>query len=169
MAYNVNKDLVMGDDLFLYIYTASTAITAATDFTSANTEVLAFATSCSLQIDGETIDTSNKMSCRWNSNLAGKNSYTVSADALYTDESGHYSFDALLADMVAGDAIGWVIAQPTSGSTCEGSGEFYIDNSKVIAYGEGLITSLSLNAGNNEAASCSITITGSGELHVDAN
>lgn len=64
MTYDVNKDLVNGNDLFLYIFTPSTAITAASSFTSANTDVLAFATSCSLQIDGETIDTSNKMSCR---------------------------------------------------------------------------------------------------------
>ena len=166
MTYDVNKDLVMGDDLFLYIYEPSSAITAATDFTSANTNVIAFATSCSLQIDGETIDTSNKMSCRWNSNLAGKNSYTVGADALYTDKEGAYSFDSLLPDMVAGEAIGWAIAQPTSAATCSAQ-NFYIDNTKVVAYGEGLITSLSLNAGNNEAASCSITITGSGEILTD--
>ena len=36
MTYDVNKDLVMGDDLFLYIYEPSSAITAATDFTSAS-------------------------------------------------------------------------------------------------------------------------------------
>lgn len=62
--YNVNSDLVNGNDIFLYVFTPSSAITATTDFTSANTNVLAFATSCSLQVDGETIDTSNKMSCR---------------------------------------------------------------------------------------------------------
>ena len=166
MTYNVNKDLVQGDDLFLYVFTASTAITAASSLTSANTDVLAFATSCALQIDGETIDTSNKMSCRWNSNIAGKNSYTVSADALYTDATGAYSFDSLLADMVAGDALGWAIAQPTTAETCSAQ-NFYIDNTKVVAWGEGLITSLSLNAGNNEVASCSITITGSGEINTD--
>lgn len=62
--YNVNTDLVKGNDLFLYVFEQSTAITAASSFTSANTNVLAFATSCSLQVDGETLDTSNKMSCR---------------------------------------------------------------------------------------------------------
>lgn len=163
MTYNVNKDLVNGDDLFLYVYEPSTAITATTSLTSANTNVIAFATSCSLQVDGETIDTSNKMACRWTSNLAGKNGYTVSADALYTDASGAYSFDSLLGDMVAGDAVGWAIAQCSTAATCADQ-NFYIDNSKVVAMGEGFITSLSLNAGNNEVASCSITITGSGEI-----
>ena len=97
--YNVNTDLVNGDDLFLYIYEPSIAITATTQLTSGNTNVIAFATSCALQVDGETIDTSNKMSCRWNATKAGRNGYSVSADALYTDKSGLYSFDSLLADM----------------------------------------------------------------------
>lgn len=161
--YNVNTDLVNGDDLFLYIYEPSTAITATTSLTSANTNVIAFATSCALQVDGETIDTSNKMSCRWNATKAGRNGYSVSADALYTDKSGLYSFDSLLADMVAGDAVGWAIAQCTSAETCSAQ-NFYIDSSKVVAMGEGFITSLSLNAGSNEIASCSISISGSGEI-----
>ena len=157
MAYDVNKDLVQGDDLFLYLFTAS-GITATTQLNSGNTEVVAFATSCSLQVDGETIDTSNKMSCAWTSNLAGKNSYTVSADALYTQKSGATSFDAILGYMVARDSIGWAIG--THAGDC--SGDFEIDKALVAGYG--LITSLSLNAGNNEVASCSVSITGSGEL-----
>lgn len=157
MAYNVNTDLVKGDELFLYLFTA-TGITAATQLNSGNTEVVAFATSCSLQVDGETIDTSNKMSCAWNSNLAGKNGYTVSADALYTDASGATSFDTILGYMVARNAIGWAIG--THAGDC--SGDFVLSSAIVAGYG--LITSLSLNAGNNEVASCSITITGSGEL-----
>ena len=166
MKYNANKDLVMGDELYLYIFTPNSAITASTNFTSANTEVLAFATSCSLQIDGETVDTSNKMSCVWSSVLLGKNSYTVSADALYTDAEGAYSFDSLLEDMVSREAIGWAIAQPTSAATCADN-EFFIDNTKVVAWGEGYVTSLSLSAGNAEASSCSITINGSGEIRTD--
>lgn len=168
MAYDVNKDLVNGNDVFLYLFTPSTSITAASSFTSANTNVLAFATSCSLQIDGETIDTSNKMSCRWNSNLAGKNSYTVSADALYTAKEGAYSFDKLLELQVAGNAIGWAMAQPASdGDTVCENNTFSIDNTQVIAWGYGLFTSLSLEAGNDEVASCSTTITGSGEIHTN--
>lgn len=157
MAYDVNTQLVKGDDLFLYLFTA-TGITATTQLNSGNTEVVAFATSCSLQIDGETIDTSNKMSCDWNSNLAGKNGYTVSADALYTDASGATSFDAILGYMVSRKAIGWAIATHTG----DCSGDFTIGD--VVAAGYGLITSLSLNAGNNEVASCSVSITGSGEI-----
>ena len=168
MKYNVNEDLVNGNDVFLYLFTPSSAITSKTAFTSANTEVLAFATSCSLQVDGETIDTSNKMSCQWNSNIAGKNSYTVSADALYTATSGACNFDRLLALMIQGEAIGWAMAKPVDDNdvVCENN-EFFIDNNTVIAWGYALITSLSLEAGNNEVASCSTTLTGSGEILTD--
>lgn len=141
--YDVNTDLVLGDDIFLYLTTGQT--------------VLAFATSCSIQVDGETIDTSNKMSGRWNSNLAGKNSYTINADALYTKTSGEYSYDNLMSAMIAGSAIDWYVGS-ASGST------FTLDTTDTYYSGEGLITSLSLNAGNNEVANCSVTITGSGAI-----
>lgn len=154
---NVNTDLVRGDDLFLYIYSGGTGSTPV---------VLAFATSCELNINQETIDTSNKMSCRWNANLAGKSNYTISADALYTQAAGAYSFDAMMAAMVAGNALPWAVGQAVAagtGETCE-TRSFALDTAKPYYKGEGLITSLSLSAGNNAVASCSITITGSGEI-----
>lgn len=146
MAYNVNTDLILGDDMFLYI----------TDETS--DKVVAFATSCQIQVDGETIDTSNKMSGRWNSNLAGKNGYTITADALYTQTTGHFSFDDLMEKMIAGGAIGWKVGKATD------STDFALDTSKPYYSGEAFVTSLSLSAGNNEIASCSITLTGSGAI-----
>lgn len=153
-SYDVNKDLVLGDDLYLYL--------------TSDKKVLAFATSCSLQIDGETIDTANKMSCAWNATKAGKNSYTISADALYTQAEGDYSFDALMELMVKREAVEWYIGSPVDESSvaCK-SRTFAIDKDAKHYGGEGLITSLSLSAGNNEVASCSITITGSGEIAID--
>lgn len=149
---DVNKDLVRADDLYFYV-------------TSSNT-VVAFSTSCSLQVDGETIDSSNKMSCKWVSNLAGKNSYSVSVDALYTQNTGLTSFDKLMEIMISGAAIDWAIgvAQAFTG-TCENN-TFALDTSKVYYSGKGLITSLSLNGGNNEVASCSMTVTGSGGITI---
>lgn len=145
MAYNVNTDLVRADDLFLYI-------------TSANS-VVAFATSCSVQIDGETIDTSNKMSGRWNSNLGGKNGYTISADALYTQVDGHFSFDKLMELMVASnEAVAWSVG------FAKDKESFDLDTTKPYYSGEAFVTSLSLSGGNNEVASCSITLTGSGAI-----
>lgn len=148
-AYDVNTQLLLGEEMYLYV-------------TSANTPV-AFATSCSVQIDGETIDTSNKMSGRWNSNLAGKNSYTISTDALYTQAEGLYSFDALMKKMISGGSdakLEWTIGKAKDYA----NNDYELDTTKPHYKGIGFITSLSLNAGNNEVCSCSITITGSGAI-----
>lgn len=144
--FDVNKDLVLGEEMYLYV-------------TSANTPI-AFATSCSIQVDGETIDTSNKMSGRWNSNLAGKNGYTISSDALYTQTEGHYSFDTLMEKMIEGGTLEWTVGKAKDYK----NGDFDFDSTKPHYKGTGYVTSLSLEAGNNEVASCSITITGSGAI-----
>ena len=144
--YDVNTQLVLGEEMYLYV-------------TSANTPI-AFATTCSVQIDGETIDTSNKMSGRWNSNLAGKNGYTISSDALYTQATGLYSFDSLMTKMIEGGKLEWTIGKAKDYKT----GDYDLDTTKPHYKGVGFVTSLSLNAGNNEVANCSITITGSGAI-----
>lgn len=144
--YDVNTQLVLGEEMYLYV-------------TSGNTPI-AFATSCSVQIDGETIDTSNKMSGRWNSNLAGKNGYTITTDALYTQASGLYSFDSLMEKMIEGGKLEWTIGKATDYKNAN----YDLDKTKPYYTGEGFVTSLSLNAGNNEVANCSITITGSGAI-----
>ena len=163
--YDANKDLVMADNIMLFIVTGdTTTITGLTSFTAENTQVIAFGTSCSVEASQDTIDTSNKMSCRWQSSLAGRANYTVSSDSLYTNATGALSYDALLKAMVAGNPIAWCQAAVKSGTDCAGDGTFAIDPEQVIAGGKGLITSLSLTAGNNEAAQCSITITGSGAI-----
>lgn len=158
-----SQDLVRADDIFLYI--SESAIT------SANTgQILAFATSCSLETNGETIDTSNKMSCMWNSNLSGKKSYTVSSDALYTQNTTGTSvtgYDKLMKKMLSKDSsVYWAMGVPTTASTsgdCD-TNTFVLDTSKVYYHGYAAITSLNLNAGNNEVASSSITLTGDGDL-----
>lgn len=157
MAWNTNNDLINGDKLLLYL-------------TSANT-VVAYATSCSLQIDQETIDTSSKFSCKWNATLGGRCSYTISADALYCNAANAaansgISFDSLMALMLEGEAVDWVIGQ-ASGVTAETSCEdnpHTLDTTKPYYSGKAVITSLSLEAGNNEIASSSISMTGSGEI-----
>lgn len=153
MAYNVNTDLKRGDSIFLYLFDAD----------SSGYTPIAFATSCALQVDGETIDTSNKMSGRWNSNLAGKNGYSISTDALFTRTTGHTSFDYLLGKMVAGGAIKWAMSEPAVDDNT-----FAFVSANTIANGEAIVTSLSLNAGNNEVASCSISMQGSGDLKTGA-
>ena len=148
--WNSNSDLLLGDKILLYLTSGKT--------------VVAYATSCSLQVDGETIDTSSKFSCKWQNNLGGRNSYTISADALYSSNESGVSFDDLLAMQIKGEQVEWYMGQEAAHSgTCE-TNPHTLDTSKTYFNGKAIVTSVSLEAGNNEIASCSITLTGAGEI-----
>ena len=152
--FDVNTQLVLGEQMYFYI------VEKEGEGDTLKYTPLAFATSCSVQIDGETIDTSNKFSGRWNSNLAGKNSYTISTDALFTQAEGLYSFDFLMDQMVTGKKLDWVI-----GNAKDYVAQDYDLKTDAPYYsGTAFITSLSLNAGNQEVANCSISLTGSGSI-----
>lgn len=152
--WNENAQLVNGDNFLLYLTSGKT--------------VVAYATSCSLQVDSETIDTSSKFSCKWASNMGGKASYTISADALYCqDAEGGISFDTLLEYMVKGDQVEWYMGEEMDhDGTCE-TNPHTLDTAKTYYNGKAVVTSVSLEAGNNEIASCSITLTGAGEIQIN--
>lgn len=152
--WNENAQLVNGDNFLLYLTTGKT--------------VVAYATSCSLQVDSETIDTSSKFSCKWASNMGGKASYTISADALYCQNTeGAISFDTLLEYMVKGEQIEWYMGEEAAHTgTCE-TNPHTLDTTKTYYNGKAVVTSVSLEAGNNEIASCSISLTGAGEIQIN--
>lgn len=163
MAWSVNTDLIKGNDMNLYLVDLSGG-TMTSGLVSSG-KVVAYAQSCSLEINADTLDVSSKLSCRWNATLPGNGSYTVSSDALYCLQSSAaansaVTIDDLFADMVNGDNVGWIMAQDSS-ETCGTVGG--PDTSKPYYYGEAAITSLSISAGNNEICTSSISLTGSGE------
>lgn len=148
--WNENNDLIHGDSFLLYLTSGKT--------------VVAYATSCSLQVDSETIDTSSKFSCKWQSNMGGKASYTISADALYCSNTDGISFDKLLEYMVQGEQIEWYMGEEAAHEgSCE-TNPHTLDTAKTYYNGKAVVTSVSLEAGNNEIATCSITLTGAGEI-----
>lgn len=148
--WNQNIDLINGDNLLLYL-------------TSANT-VVAYATSVSLQVDSESIDTSSKFSCRWQQNMNGKSSYSISCDALYCNNASGLSFDKLLSMQIDGEQVEWVIGEEEDFTgDCE-SNPHNLDKTKPYYTGKAVVTSVSLSAGSNEMASCSATLTGAGEI-----
>lgn len=152
--WNPNSDLINGDNLNLYLTSGKT--------------VLAYATSCSLQVSRETQDTSSKFSCRWNAVKGGRSSYTVSADALYCSATSGISFDGLLELSNSDDTIEWYIG-PESAYTvdsthlCEDN-PHTLDTTATYYGGSAIVTEVSLNAGSNEIASCSISLQGSGAI-----
>ena len=148
--WNENNDLIHGDSFLLYLTSGKT--------------VVAYATSCSLQVDSETIDTSSKFSCKWQSNMGGKASYTISADALYCSNTDGISFDKLLEYMVQGEQIEWYMGEEEAHEgSCE-TNPHTLDTARTYYNGKAVVTSVSLEAGNNEIATCSITLTGAGEI-----
>lgn len=148
--WNENNDLIHGDSFLLYLTSGKT--------------VVAYATSCSLQVDSETIDTSSKFSCKWQSNMGGKASYSISADALYCSNTDGISFDKLLEFMVSGEQIEWYMGEEAAHEgSCE-TNPHTLDTTKTYYNGKAVVTSVSLEAGNNEIATCSITLTGAGEI-----
>lgn len=166
MAWSVNNDLINGNDMFLYLVDLGTGGTMTSGMVS-SAKVVAYAQSASLEINADTLDVTSKLSCRWNAVLPGNASYTVSSDSLYCLQSSAAANSAVTVDdlfeaMVEGDNIGWVMAQDSSETCGTVAGP---DTSKPCYWGEAAITSLSINAGNNEIVTSSITLTGSGKVN----
>ena len=70
--------------------------------------------------------------------------------------------------MLGDKNVKWAIGQEveykvTGENTCEDN-PHTLDTNKPYYTGEALISSVSLEAGNNEIASCSISMTGSGAI-----
>ena len=164
MAWSANNDLIKGNDLWLYLVELGDS--AMTSGMVATAKVLAYSQSCSLEVNADTLDVTTKLACRWNATLPGNASYTLSSDNLYclksaAEENSAFTVDHLFDAMVKGDNIGWVLAQDSSTECGTVGGP---DTSKPYYYGEGSITSLSITGGNNEIATSSLSITGSGEV-----
>ena len=163
---NVNTDLLKGNDMYLFITLPDSAGTIASAISSA--VVIAYATSCSLEINADTMDATSKFSCRWNSVMQGNASYTISCDALYARqkqmaEYGALTIDDLFTAMVDGQNVGWYLAPRPKSESC---GDVpTIDSTAVYYYGTAAITSLSISAGNNEICTSSIQLTGDGIIN----
>lgn len=146
-------NLMRGDQFQIWVYTGTT---------SANTEIIAYGTSCSLNVESETVTASSKYSCRWNEATAGNASWTVNSDSLYCDTGA--TFEELMEMMLDGDPVGVIIGQE-SGHTgsCE-TNPHRLDTAKPYFVGKAIPTSLTLEASTNEFATVSATFTGSGAL-----
>ena len=148
--WNENVDLIHGDNLLLYLTSGKT--------------VVAYATSCSLQVNAESIDTSSKFSCKWASAMGGKANYTLSAEALYCNNASGISFDKLLEMMVAGEQVEWYMGEEQAWTGTCADNPHVLDTTKNYYNGKAVVTSCSLQGGNNEIATCSISMAGAGPI-----
>lgn len=149
-SWNENTDLIQGNKLNLYIGSGHT--------------VIAYGTNASLQIDTETLDVSSKFACRWASSLGGKSNYTINSDSLYSSNEDGISFDKFIELMVTGDQVDWALGEEEAWTGTCATNPHTLDTTKTYYNGKGTISSCSLEAGMDEAATCSITIAGAGPI-----
>ena len=116
----------------------------------ANEVVVAFATSCSLEISADEIDQTNKDSGGWKSIIQGTRSWSVSADAMYQNEAE--ASKKAFTDFFAKVFVELTIAGALNA------------DANVFYSGEAFVSSLSVNGGTEDQATWSISLTGTGAL-----
>ncbi len=147
--YVASTDLIVGDKLMLFVETAADVFSP-----------IAFGTSCGVDISGDTIDTSSKMSGAWKESLVGQLGWTVQSDSLLSLTSGQLSFDSLVTLMANREPVKIAIGKVTKNVT---SGEYEKEATSFVE-GSAIITSISMKADNGAICTSSITLTGTGEL-----
>lgn len=168
ISYNAAKSTLTGDRIHLYpeVELADKEV-GAVDFTTINP--IAFGTSCSLEVTADTIDASNKMGGNWKNTRVGQLGWTITAEALYSVEDGHTSFNKLLAAYADRAAIGvclGIVAKTEAEFEQARAAGFMLEAADyVVAKGKAYITACSANFGTGgEVVSYSVTLTGDGEL-----
>lgn len=150
MATEINK-IQYGGDMMLFVGGGTDKLP------------IAFSTSQKLDVSMTTREISSKDSGYWTDRAAGKLDWNASTDALYTDvltvTTGVNSFDELYSLMVSRTAINVVFAAKTGTVPA-----WTVDATKKNFTGTGFITSVSINAPNEDSTTYSITIEGSGAL-----
>lgn len=154
MSYNQNQDLQLGEGLMIYIAGGTPE--------APTYSPIAYATSHTLTVNGETIDTSSKMSGNWQDFLVGQLNWQITSESLISKTEGHMSYNSLLALMVQRKGIKVVIGTPTDAT------DFVLDSTKPKVEGEAVITSLEQTAAKGEVCTSSLTLQGKGALGTGA-
>lgn len=139
---------IQGGDLMLFIGTKS----------------IAYATNHTLEISGETQDTSNKDEGGggWASNEVSLLSWSATSDNLYSIDGEGDQFDDLFTAMVNKTQLNAVFAKKSQSVTDVPTGGWTADTTGYK--GKVVVTSLSLNAPNGEYATYTAQFQGVGAL-----
>jgi TP901-1 family phage major tail protein len=127
--------------------------------TNSNEVLVAFSTSCSLEVTMDEIDQTNKSSSGWKQIIGGLRSWSVSADALYQNEaeSGKTAFVDFWDHLGGANQRQKVFVELAITGAAGSDGNKYY-------HGEAYVTSLSVNGGTEDQATFSVSLTGSGAL-----
>lgn len=118
---------------------------------AAGTSDIAFATSTTLNLNANLLDASVKQSAGWVKQCASQRSWDIAAEHLVSlDQTGSDANLSYLFEMMeVGEAIAFEFEDTTSGQKFAGNG---------------IVSSLSVNAPNEELSTLSISINGTGNL-----
>ena len=132
--------------------------------TGAN-NTIGFATSASLSVSMDLRDSTNKQSLRWQENLGGLKSFELSGDA-FVDLSADTATQVNDPFESNPTETATVKLLPSLYATWEAGTEVDVvfGNTGKNYTGKGIITSISIDAGVEENATYSISITGTGAL-----
>lgn len=129
---------------------------------------LAFATSHTLTISGNTIDISSKDHGFWGASEVGKISFEITSENLYTEDDYDALFNAMLnkeeITVVFGYASNYNVNGLRLNSGDQGRPEEWIASAGKGYKGQAVITSLTTNANTGENATFSVTLTGKGAI-----
>lgn len=140
---------VFGDELMVFL----------------NNKSIAYATSHTLNITGNTIDISSKDSGYFGASEIGNITWEITSENLFTDGEYDTLFSAMLAKTPVTLVFGHAKDYNTNGLG-DSSTNWIPDTSVGAKYYEGpaIITSLQANANTGENSTYSITLTGNGPL-----
>lgn len=142
---NLSNDLILtGDELMVFKGGKS----------------IAFATSHSLSLSGNSLDIASKDHGFWGASKVGKLTWEVTSENLYTQDG----FDDLYDSYIARTEITLVWGKPSDydANGIVGTAESWTAPASAYYTGNAVITSLSVNAATGDNATYSVTFTGVG-------
>lgn len=146
--------IIKGDELMLF---------------DANNKALAWATSHTLTITGNTVDISTKDHGFWGASEVGNLTWEITSENLYCDDNYDELFDIMIAKQPVTVAFAKVSNYDENGLTSVGGTvSAWTPDTTNYRSGKAVITSLTVNANTGENATYSVTFTGAGPL-VKAN
>ena len=145
----MSKKILKGDQIQLWDY---------------NNGTLAYATSHTLTLTGNTTDTSSKDHGWWTATSVGSLTWEITAECLYT----YSDFDLLFNKMIHNEKIHLIWSEvdnyDPNGLTTTGGNVQQWKYSQKYYSGYAIITSINANANTGENATYSVTFTGAGTL-----
>ena len=124
---------------------------------------IAYATSHTLTINGNTIYITSKDHGFWGASEIGNITWEITSENLFTDKYYTLLFDAMINKTQLTVALGFASDWDVNGLTGNNT-QYDLDKTSNYYSGKVYVTSLTANANTGENATMSITLTGCGAL-----